>query len=48
MTVTSDAGTCPRCGRAGSMIDLGYGLVWCEDCNVGFADEDDDDEDDDR
>lgn len=38
--MASDVGTCPRCGRAGSMRDLGDGLAWCDDCNIGITDED--------
>ena len=39
----SDAGTCPRCRRAGGMLDLDGGLLWCENCNVGWTDDDEDD-----
>ena len=41
----SEGGTCPRCRRAACVVDLGDGLWWCEDCNIGITDEDHLDED---
>lgn len=38
---------CPRCGLAGGMVDEGHGLWWCQNCNVGWDDDDEDEEADD-
>lgn len=42
----ADPRVCRRC--AGAVVDMGYGLIWCEDCNVGWVEDDEDEPADDE